>query len=44
MDDLAPVDRVEVLILVDNTTDNLSTVPGFVENEFPRLTRRGLRL
>jgi 7,8-dihydropterin-6-yl-methyl-4-(beta-D-ribofuranosyl)aminobenzene 5'-phosphate synthase len=44
MDDLTPVDRVEVLVLVDNTTDNLSSVPGFVENEFPRLARRGLRV
>lgn len=44
MNDLAVVDRIEVLVLVDNVTDNLSTVPRFVENELPRLTRRGLRL
>jgi 7,8-dihydropterin-6-yl-methyl-4-(beta-D-ribofuranosyl)aminobenzene 5'-phosphate synthase len=44
MDELQAVDRVEVLVLVDNTTDNLSTVPGFVENELPRLGRRGLRV
>jgi 7,8-dihydropterin-6-yl-methyl-4-(beta-D-ribofuranosyl)aminobenzene 5'-phosphate synthase len=37
-------DRIEVLVLVDNVTDNLSSVPRFVENEVPRLARRGLRL
>ena len=42
--DLAVADRIEVLVLVDNVTDNLSTVPRFVENEMPRLARRGLRL
>lgn len=36
-------DRVEVLVLVDNVTDNLSSVPNFVENEMPRLWKRGLR-
>ncbi len=44
MSELAVADRIEVLVLVDNVTDNLSTVPRFVENELPRLTRRGLRL
>jgi 7,8-dihydropterin-6-yl-methyl-4-(beta-D-ribofuranosyl)aminobenzene 5'-phosphate synthase len=44
MNELAVADRVEVLVLVDNVTDNLSSVPGFVENELPRLGRRGLRL
>ena len=43
MNELAVADRVEVLVLVDNVTDNLSSVPGFVENELPRLGRRGLR-
>ncbi|MCC7217198.1 MAG: MBL fold metallo-hydrolase [Burkholderiales bacterium] len=37
------VDRVEILVLVDNATDNLSTVPAYVENELPRLVQRGLR-
>ena len=38
----ATVDRVEVLVLVDNATDNLSTVPAYVENELPRLVKRGM--
>jgi 7,8-dihydropterin-6-yl-methyl-4-(beta-D-ribofuranosyl)aminobenzene 5'-phosphate synthase len=33
-------DSVEVLVLVDNVTDNLSTVPSFVETEFAALGRR----
>lgn len=37
---LEPVDSVEILVLVDNTTDSLSTTPGFVETEFAGLTRR----
>ena len=41
---LVPVDRLEVLILVDNATDNLSSAPSFVEPEIGRLWRRGLRL
>jgi 7,8-dihydropterin-6-yl-methyl-4-(beta-D-ribofuranosyl)aminobenzene 5'-phosphate synthase len=44
MSELAAADRIEVLVLVDNVTDNLSSVPGYVENELPRLGRRGLRL
>lgn len=44
MNELAVADRVELLVLVDNATDNLSSVPSFVENELPRLGRRGLRL
>jgi len=39
----APVDRLEVLILVDNVTDNLSSVPSFVETEMSRLWQRGLK-
>ena len=39
----AVADRVEVLVLVDNVTDSLSSVPAYVENEFPRLWKRGLR-
>jgi 7,8-dihydropterin-6-yl-methyl-4-(beta-D-ribofuranosyl)aminobenzene 5'-phosphate synthase len=42
-DPLTPADRVDVLVLVDNATDNLSSVPDYVENEMPRLWRRGLR-
>jgi 7,8-dihydropterin-6-yl-methyl-4-(beta-D-ribofuranosyl)aminobenzene 5'-phosphate synthase len=36
-------DRVEVLILVDNQVDSLSTAPAYVENEWARLWRRGHR-
>lgn len=37
---LETVDSVEVQILVDNVTDSLSSVPGFVETEFGGLSRR----
>ena len=40
MQRLMAVDSVDVQILVDNVTDNLSTVPAFVETEFAGLTRR----
>lgn len=39
---LAPVDRLEIQIVVDNATDSLSTIPGHVESEFTYLWRRGL--
>jgi metal-dependent hydrolase (beta-lactamase superfamily II) len=39
----AVADRVEVLVLVDNVTDNLSTAPAYVENEWPRLWKKGMR-
>src|SRR5436190_5201036 len=35
-----PVDSAEVHILVDNVTDNLSSVPSYVETEFAGLRRR----
>ena len=38
-----PVDKIDILILVDNATDGLSTVPANVETEFASATRRGLR-
>lgn len=41
---LAQADRAEILILVDNVTDNLSSVPAYVETELPRLWKRGLKL
>ena len=44
MPQLAEADRAEVLMLVDNVTDNLSSVPPYVETELPRLWKRGLRL
>lgn len=37
---LHPIDSVEVHVLVDNVTDNLSSVPSFVETEFAALGRR----
>lgn len=40
MHTLAAVERLDVHILVDNVTDNLSTVPAFVETEFAALRRR----
>jgi len=40
---LTPVDRLDVLVLVDNATDGLSTTPAGVETEFSSVTRRGLR-
>lgn len=44
MNTLAAADRVEVLVLVDNVTDNLSSVPAGVETELSRFWRRGARL
>jgi 7,8-dihydropterin-6-yl-methyl-4-(beta-D-ribofuranosyl)aminobenzene 5'-phosphate synthase len=41
--ELAAADKIEVLVLVDNVTDNLSSVPDYVETEFPRLWKAGLR-
>ena len=43
MPGLAAADRVDILVLVDNVTDNLSSVPNYVENETSRLWKRGLR-
>ena len=40
MNTLMPVDGVEVQVLVDNATDNLSSVPSFVETEVAALGRR----
>jgi len=37
---LEAVDQVEILILVDNVTDNLSSTPAFVETETAALGRR----
>jgi 7,8-dihydropterin-6-yl-methyl-4-(beta-D-ribofuranosyl)aminobenzene 5'-phosphate synthase len=41
---LATAERVEVLVLVDNVTDTLSTTPAFVTREWPRLRRFGMRI
>lgn len=40
---LLPVDRLEILVLVDNATDTLSTTPAHVETESARLNRRGFK-
>lgn len=37
---LAPVDSVDIQILVDNITDSLSSVPSFIETELAGLGRR----
>ncbi|HEY2929843.1 MBL fold metallo-hydrolase [Piscinibacter sp.] len=41
---LSEADRVEVIVLVDNVTDNLSLVPAYVETEMARQWKRGLRV
>lgn len=41
---LAPVDRLEILVLVDNATDMLSSTPSHVESETAGLMRRGIRM
>lgn len=41
---LKPVDRLEILVLVDNATDMLSSTPAHVENESAGLIRRGVRM
>jgi len=41
---LAEVERLEILVLVDNVTDSLSSTPPFVTREWTRLQRKGLRL
>lgn len=44
MERLDAVDAVEVLVLVDNVTDSLSSVPDYVETEFRLHWRRGLHV
>ena len=41
---LQPVDRLEILVLVDNATDMLSSTPPHVESESGGLIRRGVRM
>lgn len=41
---LAPVDRLDILVLVDNATDILSSTPSHVESEAGGLMRRGIRM
>ncbi|HYB40192.1 MAG TPA: MBL fold metallo-hydrolase [Candidatus Methylomirabilis sp.] len=40
---IAAVDRLDVLVLVDNVTDQLSSNPGDVQSEFANLMKSGLR-
>ena len=40
---LVEVDALEALVLVDNVSDSLSTVPPWVVNENPTLIRAGMR-
>jgi len=44
MASLKPVDRLEIHVLVDNTTDSLSSAPANVESEFTYLQRNGMRI
>jgi 7,8-dihydropterin-6-yl-methyl-4-(beta-D-ribofuranosyl)aminobenzene 5'-phosphate synthase len=41
---LNQADRIEILVLVDNVTDTLSSTPPFVTREWARLQRKGMRL
>jgi 7,8-dihydropterin-6-yl-methyl-4-(beta-D-ribofuranosyl)aminobenzene 5'-phosphate synthase len=43
MSGLAPVDRVEIHILVDNATDSHSSIPANSESEFAFLHRHGMQ-
>ncbi len=40
---ITELDRLEVQVLIDNVTDNLSSTPSFVTREWPALVHRGLR-
>jgi len=40
----APVDRLEIHVLVDNATDMLSSTPSHVESEAAGMMRRGIRI
>ena len=44
MSNLKSVDRLDVHILVDNTTDSLSSIPAHAESEFSYLRRKGMRI
>lgn len=39
---MKPIDALEIVVLVDNTTDSLSSNPGFVETEWAGHWRRGM--
>jgi 7,8-dihydropterin-6-yl-methyl-4-(beta-D-ribofuranosyl)aminobenzene 5'-phosphate synthase len=38
-----PVDKVEILAVIDNATDSLSSIPAHAESEFAYLARTGMR-
>lgn len=43
--ELVQADRIEILVLVDNVTDSLSSTPGFVTREWPLIRKRsGMKL
>jgi 7,8-dihydropterin-6-yl-methyl-4-(beta-D-ribofuranosyl)aminobenzene 5'-phosphate synthase len=42
MADLAPIDTLEIHVLIDNVTDSLSTVSQHAESEFAYLSRNGM--
>ena len=44
MPELLEVDSAEILVLVDNVTDNLSSAPRFVETELAAMSRRGINV
>jgi hypothetical protein len=39
---IEPVDSLEITVLVDNVTDNLSSNPKYVETEVAGALRRGM--
>src|SRR3954471_23230888 len=41
MTKMQPVDRLEVLVVVDNVTDSLSTNPNYVQTEWSELLQSG---
>lgn len=43
MASLEPVDKVEIHVIIDNVTDNLSSIPSHAESEFSYLARNGMR-
>lgn len=43
MASIAPIDKVEIHVLVDNATDSLSSIPAHAESEFTFLERHGMQ-
>jgi 7,8-dihydropterin-6-yl-methyl-4-(beta-D-ribofuranosyl)aminobenzene 5'-phosphate synthase len=40
---IEPIDSLEIAVIVDNVTDNLSSNPKCVETEVARTWRRGMK-